>query len=686
MPLKRSDALLRTHAKIAMMTGDICLIFAHKRKPNYEEFVTLSEDDASFVKLCSTEHSETSMDTRSLETAKNIDKIFKSTSEELMIKAVLWYEESLNISPSNANDKNNVDQIFAVTARLGNVRNELGVYYMNSASAVGRGFGNPSHEEQTLWKKSFQYFENGIQAFQVINDRQNIALLYSNSARLMRLCAQVYGNGMKQTKTESRGEFNQLERLYFNKAFEFYQKALSSLSSRNKTPEIWDRITFDLSGAYFSMGSQLQDNAPLSTVSYEEVSTEVQNLLVKSLHYCQEEGRNTSSLTLTDTRTRIGQIHHRIASLYQYSLRQKSGDAGSKKYKSLAELHYNKAYPYLDEERSIMEYITTLTEHIALYTQFSTHIAGPFKNVKRLQTALLLILREKNSEVLLNAAVCVKKAQGRIREDQIRLKSSHLQESEETQLQKNTEKFNNRRQELRKLDDHERKLNAVCKDLLVVNENFENDKPKQNKTDNVNKLKTTQTFRGITDDSISLRSRTIAVASTYQQSSESYCQNFEQNDNYDKDQQIPISEVQDYVEKEILVGNEAKEVLDNSSTNEGEINGEQGVSQVSSQAGIGVEIFGCSLETMYKTVELLDLQLSGILKELVVLFTTKNPKVKNIEGLDAVAVKKLFEIYLRGSVHKFHEKNIYKDLPALCEELVVIIKKIREHKALKEDS
>ena len=62
-------------------------------------------------------------------------------------------------------------QIYAVTARLGNVRNELGVFYMNSASAINKGFGNPSQEEQNLWKKSFNYFEKGIQAFQVINDR-----------------------------------------------------------------------------------------------------------------------------------------------------------------------------------------------------------------------------------------------------------------------------------------------------------------------------------------------------------------------------------------------------------------------------------------------------------------------------------------------------------------------------------
>ena len=36
-------------------------------------------------------------------------------------------------------------------------------------------------------------------------------------------------------------------------------------------PEIWDQISYDLSGVYFIMASSLQDNPPLSSVSFEEV-------------------------------------------------------------------------------------------------------------------------------------------------------------------------------------------------------------------------------------------------------------------------------------------------------------------------------------------------------------------------------------------------------------------------------
>ena len=47
--------------------------------------------------------------------------------------------------------------------------------------------------------------------------RQNMALLYSNKARLMRLCSQAYGNSTRPTEEVNRGEFTQQERLYFNK-------------------------------------------------------------------------------------------------------------------------------------------------------------------------------------------------------------------------------------------------------------------------------------------------------------------------------------------------------------------------------------------------------------------------------------------------------------------------------------
>lgn len=58
-----------------------------------------------------------------------------------------------------------------MTARLGNVRNELGVLYMNLASSRMQECGQPTNEEQQLWKKSYQSFEKGIEAFSVVKDK-----------------------------------------------------------------------------------------------------------------------------------------------------------------------------------------------------------------------------------------------------------------------------------------------------------------------------------------------------------------------------------------------------------------------------------------------------------------------------------------------------------------------------------
>ena len=57
--------------------------------------------------------------------------------------------------------------------------------------------------------------------------------------------------------------------------------------------------------------------------AYWQVSKEVQNLMMKSLHYCQDEECEAKSPRIKSIRLRIGTIHHRIASLYHHALRNK---------------------------------------------------------------------------------------------------------------------------------------------------------------------------------------------------------------------------------------------------------------------------------------------------------------------------------------------------------------------------
>lgn len=148
------------------------------------------------------------------------------------------------------------DQLSQVLKRLGNIRNEMGVYYMNQAAAMQaekegklhyskcslfkrvrrelfflclffvvyhQPFYSPvpllvkksvSAAEQEMWKKSFDFFEKGMKDFEAIGDSTNTALLLCNTGRLMRICAQAHCN---LSGDEGRGEFSPEEALYYNK-------------------------------------------------------------------------------------------------------------------------------------------------------------------------------------------------------------------------------------------------------------------------------------------------------------------------------------------------------------------------------------------------------------------------------------------------------------------------------------
>lgn len=68
-----------------------------------------------------------------------------------------------------------------ITKRLGNVKNELGVLYMNKAATLIDSGAEPTLQERDLWKKSFSNFESGIRTFDVIDDRleKNVFAFFS---------------------------------------------------------------------------------------------------------------------------------------------------------------------------------------------------------------------------------------------------------------------------------------------------------------------------------------------------------------------------------------------------------------------------------------------------------------------------------------------------------------------------
>ncbi|EMP42193.1 Erythroid differentiation-related factor 1 [Chelonia mydas] len=194
-----------------------------------------------------------------------------------------------------------------------------------------------STAEQQLWKKSFSCFEEGIHNFESIDDATNSALLLCNTGRLMRICAQAHcaaGGDFKR-------EFSPEEALYYNKAIDYYLKALRSLGKREMHPAVWDSVNWELSTTYFTMATLQQDYAPLSRKAQEQIEKEVSEAMMKSLKYCDVD---TESARQPLCQYRAATIHHRLASMYHSCLRNQVGDEHQRKqHRVLAELHYSKA-------------------------------------------------------------------------------------------------------------------------------------------------------------------------------------------------------------------------------------------------------------------------------------------------------------------------------------------------------
>lgn len=103
-----------------------------------------------------------------------------------------------------------------------------------------------SLDVSVLLTQSLAHLESGVKAFETVHDEANLALLHSNTGRLMRLCAHMHVKQMQESH-------------FYNKALASYQKALQVLGSRKTNPAIWDTVSWDLSTTLYTMATLLQD-------------------------------------------------------------------------------------------------------------------------------------------------------------------------------------------------------------------------------------------------------------------------------------------------------------------------------------------------------------------------------------------------------------------------------------------
>ncbi|CAF1180282.1 unnamed protein product, partial [Didymodactylos carnosus] len=246
-----------------------------------------------------------------------------------------------------------------LTKRFGNVRNEMGCFYISKCEQAVKNIDQESSKEvKELFRKSFESFNSGIKAFESIKDISNIALLYNNLGRLMRLYAQFYA----PIVNEVRGEFSPQERQYYNKAFDYYLKGLKLVENRG---DLYKTLSWELSGAYYTYATILQDYAPLSKHPQEDIEKEVIDYMTKSLKYLEIEttsssGRNSLAIY------RAATIHHRLASLFHNSLRNPDSKTKRKHLRSLASFHYQKALKLFSVQENPLEYLRVQLEEVAL--------------------------------------------------------------------------------------------------------------------------------------------------------------------------------------------------------------------------------------------------------------------------------------------------------------------------------
>ncbi|CAF2447435.1 unnamed protein product [Rotaria sp. Silwood2] len=271
------------------------------------------------------------------------------------------YEYAINIV-QNLGDHDK-QRLHLLIKRLGNVRNEMGVYWMNQcAQAIKNSDQETTKDIKDLFRKCFENFDAGIHAFEKINDISNIALLHSNLGRLMRYYAQYYVplvDGIRQ-------EFSQQERQSYHKAFDYYLRGLKLVENRSDLFEIYRTLSWELSNSYFAMAISLQDYAPLSTMSQEDVEKEVIECMTRALKYLEVELHYPSSNRYSLAKYRAGTIHHRLASLLHNAFRTEESKIRRKHLRSLASLHYEKALKLFSPHDNPLEYLRLLIEEVAL--------------------------------------------------------------------------------------------------------------------------------------------------------------------------------------------------------------------------------------------------------------------------------------------------------------------------------
>ncbi|XP_033119486.1 erythroid differentiation-related factor 1-like isoform X2 [Anneissia japonica] len=365
-------------SEILEICGDAHLLMVDDVKHHQQQFNEISENESKIL-----EHVTVDSEMEDLSWAVQ----FQSVRQDCLETANHCYESILD----HYGEGHDPDVLITITRKLGSTRNELGIWFMNLAIKK-RQKAFTLEEEQNLWSESYKCFEKALKAFKAVEDVANIALLYNNMGRLMRTCAQAIMG--KWDEGRSR-EFSDDERHYFNKAVDYYQKGKSILKNRTVHPGIWDAITWELSTTYFTMATALQDNAPLSKLTREEVEKEVLHLMHQVLSLSESSEPTSSHAILHQFRT--ANVYHRLGSMYHSSLRNQVSDKKKRYTRSLANHNYEKAEKLFRVLERPTELLRVLLERMAMIEHQFHSQTGNSTKIKSLQCCLEMLLQCKGA-------------------------------------------------------------------------------------------------------------------------------------------------------------------------------------------------------------------------------------------------------------------------------------------------
>jgi tetratricopeptide (TPR) repeat protein len=277
-------------------------------------------------------------------------------AESNLRTAISYYMKALSFITPEVDQR---EYIF-ITRKLGNVQNQLGIHYM----------------ETCRFTKAAWHFHLGVDIFKQIQDHANIALLYCNMGKLMKIYAQnergitapsnvacVFGGDDRMTPTEEA---------QYNKAVNFYISARDTLGDRKLYPGIWDVVQSQLASTYLIYGLRMQCNQEQDSLKTAS------EYLQKALKIYEVLGDSHQAAV----------THLHLGTLYVKILREQ-GSSQDKRSTKVAKIHFDKALSFFTAEKPSKEFICThyeiATMYENIYTQaHSTHFANLVKSIEHL--------------------------------------------------------------------------------------------------------------------------------------------------------------------------------------------------------------------------------------------------------------------------------------------------------------